>query len=307
MSRVHLIVPFASPCSAAGRDALSRLATPALDALLAGSHETARDDGDEATLTTPHERVLAKSLGWRADAQAPLPWAARQAAADGIDVGTAAWGLITPVHWRVGADAIHLADPRSLGLDEPSSRTLFDAVRPLFEGEGFALHWGAPLRWYASHPDLALMRTASLDRVIGRSIERWLPAERSAQPVRRLQNEVQMLLYTQPINIEREAAGTMTVNSFWLSGCGVLQRDAKYNVQVDDRLTMPALAEDWTAWAAAWRALDASLLPTRPLQSLTLCGERSAVTFERTEQRLWQRVASALKGRRAAREWLETL
>ena len=307
MSRVHLIVPFASPGSAAGRDTLSRLATPALDALLAGSREAARDEGDEATLAPPHERVLAASLGWRVDAKASLPWAARQAAADGIDVGTAAWGLITPVHWRVGADAIHLADPRSLGLDETASRALFDAVRPLFESEGFALHWGAPLRWYASHADLAAMPTASLDRVVGRSIERWLPAGPSARFVRRLQNEVQMLLYTHPVNIEREAAGLPTVNSFWLSGCGVLQRDAKYNLQVDDRLTVPALAEDWPAWLAAWRALDASMLPTRPLQWLTLCGERSAITFERTEQRLWQRAASAIKGRRAAREWLEGL
>jgi hypothetical protein len=116
-----------------------------------------------------------------------------------------------------------------------------------------------------------------------------------------------MLLHTHPVNTEREAAGAMTVNSFWLSGCGVLQRDAKYNVQVDDRLTAPALAEDWTAWSSAWRALDASMLPTRPLQQLSLCGERSAVTFERVEQRLWQRVASAVKGRRAAREWLEGL
>ena len=307
MSRVHLIVPFASPWSAAGRDVLSRLATPALDALLAGWHERDRDEGDERTLHTPHERALAKALGWRVAGDEPLPWAARQAAADGIDVGSAAWSLITPVHWRVGTDAIHLADPRALALDEATSRALFDAVHPLFADEGMTLAWGAPLRWYASHPDLATMQTASLDRVIGRSIDRWLPAERSARPVRRLQNEVQMLLYTHPINAEREAAGTMTVNSFWLSGCGVLQRDAKYNVQVDDRLTAPALAEDWPAWLAAWRALDASMLPTRPLQTLTLCGERSAVTFERTEQRLWQRVASAVKGRRAAREWLETL
>jgi hypothetical protein len=206
-----------------------------------------------------------------------------------------------------GADAIHLADPRSLGLDETASRALFDAVRPLFESEGFALHWGAPLRWYASHADLAAMPTASLDRVVGRSIERWLPAGPNARFVRRLQNEVQMLLYTHPVNIGREAAGLPTVNSFWLSGCGVLQRDAKYNVQVDDRLTVPALAEDWPAWLAAWRALDASMLPTRPLQWLTLCGERSALTFERTEQRLWQRAASAFKGRRTAREWLEGL
>lgn len=304
---MHLIIPFASPGSAAGRDALSRLTTPALDALLAGSHECDRIEGDEWTLNTPHERALAKALGWTADAHAPLPWAARQAAADGIDVGTAAWGLVTPAHWRVGADAIHLADPRALELDEATSRALFDAVHPLFDSEGFVLQWGAPLRWYAAHADLAALPTASLDRVVGRSIDRWLPAERGARTVRRLQNEAQMLLYTHPINREREAAGTMTVNSFWLSGCGVLQRDAKYNVQVDTRLTGPALAEDWPAWSAAWRSLDASMLPTRPLQTLTLCGERGAVTFERTEQRLWQRVASAVKGRRAAREWLEGL
>ena len=175
MSRVHLIVPFASPWSAAGRDALSRLATPALDALIAGWRDVERDEGDESSLATPHERALAKALGWRLDNALPLPWAARQAAADGIDVGAAAWGLITPVHWRVGADAIHLADPRTLALDETTSRALFDAVRPLFESEGFALSWGAPLRWYASHADLATMQTASLDRVIGRNVDRWLP------------------------------------------------------------------------------------------------------------------------------------
>ena len=77
MSRVHLIVPFASPGSAAGHDALSRLATPALDALLAGWQEIDRDEGDELTLCTPHERALAKALGWRSEKDAPLPWAAR--------------------------------------------------------------------------------------------------------------------------------------------------------------------------------------------------------------------------------------
>ena len=304
MSRVHLIVPFASPWSAAGRDALSRLATPALDALIAGWHEIDRDVGDELMLSTTHERALAKALGWRSDKDAPLPWAARQAAADGIDVGTAAWGLVTPVHWRVGADAIHLADPRSLALDEAASRALFDAVRPLFDSAGSTLVWGAPLRWYASQADFATMQTASLDRVVGHSVDRWLP---EARAVRRLQNEVQMLLYTHPLNTEREASGALTVNSFWLSGCGVLQRDVKHDVQVDDRLTAPALAEDWPAWLLAWRALDASMLPTRLLDRLTLCGERSAVTYERTEQRLWQRVASAVKGRRVSRELLETL
>jgi hypothetical protein len=251
--------------------------------------------------------VLARALGWQVGDDAPLPWAARQAAVDGVDVGSAAWGLLTPVHWRVGTDAIHLADPRELALDEAASRALFDAVRPLFDSEGFRLAWGAPLRWYASHPDLAALNTASLDRVVGRNVDRWLPAQPQARLVRRLQNEVQMLLYTHPVNALREAAGKLAVNSVWLSGCGVRRPDAARNVQVDDRLRAPALAEDWPAWTAAWRALDASMLPTRPLTALTLCGERSAVTFETAEQRLWQRVSSAIAGRRPTRERLAAL
>jgi hypothetical protein len=306
---VHLIVPFASPGSAAGREALSRLATPALDALLAHCREAGRDEDDETTLDTPHERALARALGWPVgDDAPPLPWAARQARADGIDVGPAAWGLLTPVHWHVGTDAIHLADPRTLGLDEAASRALLEALRPLFEADGFTLAFGTTLRWYASRADLATLRTASLDRVVGRNVDRWLPSQSAARGVQRLQNEVQMLLHTHPINAEREAAGALAVNSFWLSGCGVYRPDAgEEAVQVDDRLSAPALAEDWAAWSAAWTALDASLLPTRPLTRVTLCGERNAIAFERDERRLWQRVAASFAPRRRAREWLEIL
>ena len=307
MARVHLIIPFASPGSDAGRQALSQLTTPALDAWLAKCREVARDVHDETTLSPPHERVLANALGWRARGDGLLSWAARQAAADGVNVVNAPWGLLTPVHWRVGRDSIHLTDPRALALDEAASRTLLDAVRPLFESEGFTLAWAAPLRWYASHESLSAMATASLDRVIGRNVDRWLPTQPEARRIRRLQNEVQMLLHTHPINAEREGAGLLAVNSFWLSGCGVRQADGTRDVVVDDRLAPSALAEDWPAWQTTWRAVDASMLPTRPLRTLTLCGERSALSFERVEQPLLQRVASAFTQRKRAREWLEAL
>jgi hypothetical protein len=307
---VHLVVPFAAASSEAARSALASLTTPALDALLAQCEEVARDDGDETALDMPHERALARAFGWRAAPEAsdaPLPWAARAARADGVDVGTSAWALLTPTHWRVGADAVHLADPRALMLDESASRALFEAVRPLFESEGLLLAWGAALRWYASHAAFATLRTASLERVIGRNVDRWLPRQPEAKLVRRLQNEVQMLLHTHPINEAREAVGALPVNSFWLSGCGVYQPAVAPNVQVDERLSAPALAEDGPAWSAAWRALDASLLPTRPLLRITLCGERSAVTFERAERRWWQRAAASLRTRRPSRDWLATL
>lgn len=300
---MHLIVPFASPLSDAGRAALAQLQTPRLDAWLAQAEATQRDDGDEWALAPPHERAFARALGW---ADGPAPWAAHQAAADGIEVGECPWGLLTPVHWRVGTDAVHLADPRVLALDAAASRTLFDAVRPLFESEGFLLAWGAPLRWYASHPMFADLPTASLDRVIGRNVDRWLPGQREARLVRRLQNEVQMLLHTHAVNEAREATGLAPVNSFWLSGCGAARAEAAHDAVLDERLAQPALAEDWAAWAAAWTDLDASLA-TRSAATLTLCGERSALTLTPRAPSLLQRLLRPFQSPRPARELLATL
>src|SRR5690606_37289450 len=129
-----------------------------------------------------------------------------------------AWGELTPVHWHVGTDQVTLVDPAQLGLDDAASHALLEAVRPLFEGEGFVLAWGAPTRWYVAHESLSQLPTASLDRVIGRGIDLWMPDHPQARLLQRLQNEVQMLLHDDPVNRQREARGLPPVNSFWLSG-----------------------------------------------------------------------------------------
>ena len=100
---------------------------------------------------------------------------------------------------------------------------MLQALRPLFEPEGWALHWGAALRWYATHPSLRDLATASLDRVVGHAIDPWLPDRQAGRLLRRLQSEAQMLLYTHPINAAREQRGELAVNSFWLSGTGPTQ------------------------------------------------------------------------------------
>ena len=304
---MHLIVPFGGTVSDAGRQALQSLSLPALSRLLARWMPDTALGSDEFSPNAPHEQALAQALGWvAAPIAAPydaLPWAARQAAALGWPVGDAAWALLTPVHLHVGSDAISLTEPSRLQLDEAVSRQLFDAVRPLFETEGFTLRWAAPQQWLASHALFDGLATASIDRVIGRNIDPWLPEQRSARLIRRLQNEVQMLLYTHPLNDDREAAGLPTVNSFWLSGCGRLPAvtDAAVTrtaaAQIDDRLREPALTEDWAAWCEAWQALDSGpisvLLGAGDDARLTLCGERRAQAWAPAAQGLWQRLSGA--------------
>ena len=304
---MHLLIPFASALSDAAVQVVHDLPLPNLAWLLARLAPTRRDEGDAFTPLPPHERALATAWGWHAVADA-LPFAAHAARVDGIDVGDRAWGLVTPVHWHVGRDHVTLVDPQALALTAAESRAAFDAVRALFETEGLALEWGAPLRWYAAHESLADLPCASLDRVIGRNVERWMRFDAGDRPeprlIRRLQSELQLLLYPHPINTLREARGELTINSFWLSGCGRFQASDAGAVQVDDSLREALLADDWVAWAEAWQALDAGRLARlreavaqgEPV-ALTLCGERSAQRFDSASRTVWQRVTGHWKAR----------
>ncbi|WP_157267625.1 hypothetical protein [Azohydromonas aeria] len=303
---MQLLIPFAAPLSDAGRQALQSLRLPHLDALLANWREAERDAGDEGSLSPPHERALARALGWEVS-DGLIPWAAHDAAAAGLPAD-AAWGRLTPVHLLLGSDHIGLADPQALALDAGESRRFFDAVEELFTSEGFTLHFHEPLSWLVSHPLLEQLPTVAADRAIGHALQRDLPEQ--PRLLRRLLNEVQMLLFNHPLNESREARGELPVNGLWLSGCGALQpvRADAEAPRVDERLRTPALAEDWDAWLQAWSALDAEVIA--PLAQggegrLVLCGERSALALEPQARRWWQRLTGA-RGPRAA-ALLETL
>jgi hypothetical protein len=317
---MHLLVPFAADESEACRHVLHDLALPNLERLLALLTLEARDDGDSESLSPPHERALAAAWGWRGG-DGLLPFAAHAAAADGVDTGSAAWALLTPSHWQLGRDDVTMLDPALLALDAAESRALFASTGELFASEGFATAWGGADRWYAARDDLQGLATASLDRVIGRNVDRWLrardgDADDAGRPVahlvRRLQSEAQIVLHDHAVNERREERGALVVNSFWLSGCGRRQpaNDAA-TPEIAPGLRTPLLGADWAAWAEAWQALDrdaiARLLADARegrATALTLCGERASARFALAPRTLWQR----LRGRRApAHEMLASL
>lgn len=299
---MHLVVPYAAPPAEAAALPDPELRLPHLQRLLARLSPSQRLDGALAALNLPHEHVLAACRGWPA-ADGRLPLAAAAAVADGLPapVPGEGWGLLTPTYWQVGADRVLLLDPAQLHLDEDESRTLMDALRSLFEPEGWQLHWGAPLRWYAVHASLCALTTASLDRVIGQGIEAWLPDRQAGRTLRRLQAEAQMLLYTHPVNAAREARGELPVNSFWLSGTGaaVAPSNLAEPPLVDERLGVPWRAADGPAWVAAWQALDAERLADLAARaakgqpvSLTLCGARAAQRFDNLPRSALQQLLS---------------
>jgi hypothetical protein len=317
--RVHLVIAFASPPAPPGGGRAPvppGLRLPRLERWLGAAVADGRDEGDEHSFSPPHERALASALGWPVgpahDGRLPLAawWAQREGVASAPREDTAeaarACGLVTPCHWHLGTDQVSLVDPAGLMLDEAAALALHEAVRPSFEHLGATLHYAAPTRWFAEHPGLAALATASLDRVAGRNVDAWLGDPKPARPWRRLQSEVQMLLHTHPVNADREARGLLPVNSLWLSGCGAVPAGAAVPAGrtppvLDTRLREPFLAGDLAAWCRAWETLDEgpvaalanSAASDDDAPSLTLCGERHAARFaaRASPLRWWHRFA----------------
>jgi hypothetical protein len=285
---MHYLIEFAHVGSAACSQALASLQLPHLNQLLQRMALHSTDMADEYTLSPPHERALAQHCGlWAADGK--TPWAAREVSAlhPSYDYQAGqAWARITPCFWHVGVDQIQMLHPDGLNLSQEDSLTVLEAVRPYFAEDGITLHYQSPTCWYAHSPLFDGLATASLDRVVGRNVNAWMPEGAQAAPLRRLQNEMQMLLYTHPVNDARQAAGQLAVNSFWVSGAGALPAAVPkptVEMTVLSQLRTPALHENWTEWAAQWQLLDSSVLKDAYAQtqrgqsvSLTLCGEKAA-------------------------------
>ncbi|QBK04778.1 phosphoglycerate mutase [Hylemonella gracilis] len=324
MSFSHLLIPHAlvddavaAPAARAALQATFKDAAPSRargrwlpwlqDQLGEAPPRTRRLDAQGAV--SAHEVILAQAQGL--DPQAP-PWAALRAHTLRLpDAGTTAWAFLTPAHWvlpqGVGQTQVRLSDPSQLQLDEAEARAFCVAMQPYFAEDGLTLHLDRPGQWLVCGEALRGLRSPAPGRVLalGGDVAPWLPSSSPGAPLlRRLQNEMQMLLYTHAANDAREARGLPSVNSFWLHGCGALATAPEPQAPwiVLDSLSGPALHGhahgDWRAWAEAWRELDAQLAarmavrmdkqegaPTDPAQTptrLVLCGLDTLVTSERS-------------------------
>ena len=307
----HLVIPFAACAGPAWASALKTLPVGSfqhLGKLLQGMKLVQTLTGDAHSLSPPHERVLAAALGLPTAPDGLIPWAALAADQAGMPPGKA-WAFVCPCHWAMGREHATLTDPAGLALTADEARTLQAAMQPYFGTEGITLHTTTPGRWLAEGEVFRTLPTASLDRVLGRNVDAWLPDKTTAGSLRRLQNEMQMLLYTHPLNDTRSTNRQRTVNSFWLSGSGALPNTATATATAEKttpneaRALAPAVfSDDWTAYAAAWAALDAGAIAqllarqkAGKVVRLTLCGDSHAQTFASAAPSLVRRVTNLFK------------
>ncbi len=283
---LHLIIPAATP--------LETGQLPAhLAALLRLLRPTQRINCDDNCPAMPHELALAR-LNQLPNVPGFTPWAAFES----VSVGEpCAW--LHLCHWQIGMGAVTMTAPEVLSLDEASTRQFMAAMAPYFAEDSITLAYWQPGVLLVKGETFRKLRCVSMDRVVGQNIRDWqaLGGTPEESKLRRLQNEMQMLLYTLPANDEREAKGLPPINSFWVTGAGVLDaaKPSAAGVQVETRLRLAGA--DPVARAKAWAEVDANACHRLADQvrsgmpaSLTLCGDRAAQTFELVKQSFAQKI-----------------
>ncbi|WP_374680949.1 hypothetical protein [Accumulibacter sp.] len=198
------------------RETFDALACPGLNTLIARSRLQRRaPQSFEATLGDAFG--LAGNVPWAAfrvlgEKQAPTPSA-----------GDPCWLCADPVHLHLHQEKLILADAGSLDIGSDEALEITAELNRQFADIG-TFHVASADRWYlqlAGETDLGHFDVPPLSVVAGRRLDRQLPATPQARHLRQLLNEVQMVLYGQPANERREAAGRATINSLWLWGAGV--------------------------------------------------------------------------------------
>lgn len=174
-----------------------------------------------------------------------------------------ALAIATPIHAALALTDLTATGPEQLNLSEEDARALCAAANTHMRDEGLQFYVVEPLRWLVACDRPVNVLSERPDWMIGEALRPNLPRGADARRVERWMNELQMLLYTHPVNIAREDRGLPPVNVVWLWGFsspGELGRNAPVLPSPDTRWLQAIRDGDASAWQHAWTEVPPRLL-----------------------------------------------
>jgi len=173
-----------------------------------------------------------------------------------------ATGIATPMSAALGLTDLTALDPDTLQLDEASSRRLCAACDEHLAPEGVRLTLVDALQWRVSADAPVAALTEPPQWIIGEPLRPNLPRGHDARRIERWMNELQMLLYTHPVNIDREDRGLPPINVVWLWGFDAAAGDGaapRSETLVFDGFAKAYRAGDLADWQRQWSAHAAQI------------------------------------------------
>ncbi|OZB54426.1 MAG: hypothetical protein B7X35_10460, partial [Halothiobacillus sp. 14-56-357] len=129
---------------------------------------------------------------------------------------------IMPVHLQAGTDNAVLMGPRYLHVEREEWAALQADLNQWLQADGISLFSAASGRHYLGYTATALERVGTVDLPpLGCALNRpigQLLAGNELRPFRRWLTELQMWLYSHPVNAERAKKARPEINSLWVWG-----------------------------------------------------------------------------------------
>ncbi|HEU0219705.1 MAG TPA: hypothetical protein VFQ98_02730 [Gallionella sp.] len=256
MRKVHLVVCDLFLPADFAAEVCADLRLPALEKMLARGVSTGQapstGSGRTGGVGASLENHLCELFGVPCEPEAPI--APVSAAFDGL--GEGCWLRADPVHLRLQRDQLVLLPDVGVNADEANQ--LCAALNEHFTGQGMGFFTPHPQRWYVWLDRLPDIETVPLSQAAGRNVRGLLPRGAEAPHWHRVFNEIQMLLFSHPVNEAREARGELPVNSLWLWGGGVnVPPQKNYDCVSSDEVLAEIFAAaagiPFAGWPAQWR------------------------------------------------------
>ena len=207
------------------------------------------------------------------------------ASARSLDNAEHGYAIATPLHAALGLTDLTVLDPALIALTDDESRALCEAADLHLSVDGVRLTFIDVNIWLVTCTNAINVLTERPDWLIGEPLRPNLPRGKDARLVERWMNELQMLLFTHPVNAAREACGVPPINLVWLWGFGSLNVAGTQGTTVGAALAAipPSLAPPFfapkgaptvaainhltalrngnvPAWQAAWQKLSPEIL-----------------------------------------------
>jgi len=268
MKSVHLVISDLFLPQDIAAKACRGLRLPALEKILSR--------GSSAQQTLPLENLLCQLFDVKYEDA--LPIAPISASFDGLDEGC--WLRADPVCLHLQREQLLMSGVR---VDKNEAEVLCNALNMHFADQGVVFFAPHPQRWYVRVDKLPEIKTMPMSQVMGRDIRKLLPAGLDASYWHQIFNEIQMLLFSHPINIERESKGLSPINSVWFWGAGCseyVELNKNYQTVCADEILAEIFAKSanipFTAWSSCMSEADidgSQLLVWHGLREALLVGD----------------------------------
>jgi hypothetical protein len=127
------------------------------------------------------------------------------------------WLFAAPVHMQLGQESYFLTEPAPLLVSNEEAEGVVLSLNQHFSELGYHFYLQNEVWFLGMDADPKII-TTPIGKVINQDVGPYLPSGEGRLAWASFQNEIQMLLFSHPMNEIRERMGLPTINSIWFYG-----------------------------------------------------------------------------------------